>query len=104
MKKHKNEETQKATIRFETNPGLQAQVDWKEDMILTNKEGIQFKINIFLMVMGYSRNKFIIVTTDRSQETLFECMIAAFKYYGGVPHEILFDNMKTVVDHGKSIF
>ena len=29
VKKHKNEETQKATIRFETNPGLQAQVDWK---------------------------------------------------------------------------
>ena len=29
--KHKDEETQKATIRFETNPGLQAQVDWKED-------------------------------------------------------------------------
>lgn len=104
VKKHKEEETQKATIRFETNPGLQAQVDWKEDMILTNKEGIQFKINIFLMVMGYSRNKFIIITTDRSQETLFECMIAAFKYYGGVPHEILFDNMKTVVDHAKSSF
>ena len=31
-------------------------------------------------------------------------MIAAFKYYGGVPHEILFDNMKTVVDHAKSSF
>lgn len=30
---HKDVETKKATIRFETNPGLQAQVDWKEDIL-----------------------------------------------------------------------
>ena len=36
VKRHKDDETKKATIRFETNPGLQAQVDWKEDMTLIN--------------------------------------------------------------------
>ena len=30
VRAHKNEEQHKATIRFETTPGLQAQVDWKE--------------------------------------------------------------------------
>ena len=104
VKNHKDTETKKATIRFETNPGLQAQVDWKEDMTLISRRGQPFKINIFLMVMGYSRNKFIIITSDRNQDTLFRCMIEAFKYYGGLPQEILFDNMKTVVDHAKSSF
>ena len=101
---HKQEEIKKATIRFETNPGLQAQVDWKEDMTLISRKGKVFKINIFLMVMGYSREKFIMVTTDRSQETLFRCMINAFRFYGGIPREILFDNMRTVVDRAKSSF
>lgn len=104
VKHHKDEETKKATIRFETNPGLQAQVDWKEDMTLVNRHGEIFKINIFLMVLGYSRFKFLMVTSDRSQNTLFDCMSQAFQFFGGIPHEILFDNMKTVVDHSKSSF
>lgn len=104
VKRHKDVETKKAAIRFETNPGLQAQVDWKEDMTLVNRSGQLFKINIFLMVMGFSRKKFLMITSDRSQEVLFKCMIAAFSFFGGLPHEILFDNMKTVVDHAKSSF
>ena len=104
VKRHKEQEVKKATIRFETNPGLQAQVDWKEDMVLVSRYGEIFKINIFLMVLGFSRYKFIMLTTDRSQQTLFSCMINAFKHLGGVPKEILFDNMKTVVGHSKSSF
>lgn len=104
VKHHKDNETKKATLRFETNPGLQAQVDWKEDMTLVNRFGEIFRINIFLMVLGYSRYKFLMITSDRTQETLFSCMVSAFKHFGGVPHEILFDNMKTVVDHAKSSF
>jgi len=104
VKQHKEVETKKATIRFETNPGLQAQVDWKEDMTLINRIGKIFKVNIFLLVMGFSRCKFLMITSDRSQETLFQCMAKAFEFFGGVPKEILFDNMKTVVDHAKSSF
>lgn len=55
VKRHKNAEVKKTTIRFETNPGLQAQVDRKEDMTLVNRYGEEFKINIYLMVFGYSR-------------------------------------------------
>jgi transposase len=104
VKKHKQVETQKATIRFETTPGLQAQVDWKENLTMISKNGEIFKINIFLMVLGYSRIKYVQLTTDREQKTLFKCMISAFKYFGGIPQEILFDNMKTVVDRSKSTF
>lgn len=104
VKKHKKEELHKATIRFETAPGLQAQVDWKEKITMTNKKGEEFIVNIFLMVLGYSRLKFIRITTDRVQKTLFMCLFEAIKYYQGVPHEILFDNMSTVVDRDKSTF
>lgn len=104
VSKHKSDENHKATIRFETTPGLQAQVDWKENLKMVSRHGEIFTVNIFLMVLGYSRAKYICLTTNRNQETLFECMIGGFEYLGGIPHEILFDNMKTVVDRSKSNF
>ena len=104
VRKHKQAETKKATVRFETSPGLQAQVDWKENLTMISKHGEIFKVNIFLMVLGYSRVKYLGLTTDRDQNTLFKCITSAFMYFGGIPHEILFDNMKTVVDRSKSTF
>lgn len=95
-------EKTKATLRFETIPGLQAQVDWKEQLTLISKNSESFTINIFLIILGYSRYKYFCVTLDRAQDTLIESMIDAFKFFGGVPKEILFDNMKTVVNHSKS--
>lgn len=102
IKEHKNEQIKKATIRFETIPGLQAQVDWKESMRLVNKKGEIFEINIFLMILGYSRYKYIELTSDRTQNTLFRCMVGGFGYFNGCPREILFDNMKTVVDKART--
>lgn len=96
--------TQKATIRFETNPGLQAQVDWKEKMRLESKHGEIFEINIFLVILGYSRLKYIELTLDRKQTTVFEGLVNSFKYFNGVPKEILFDNMKTVIDQSRSVY
>lgn len=100
----KREELKKATIRFETNPGLQAQVDWKENLTLVSKHGEIFTVNIFLMLLGYSREKYIELTLDRNQDTLFNVMARGFKYFEGVPKEIIFDNMKTVVDQSKTMY
>lgn len=102
VNKHKCEELKKATLRYETSPGLQAQVDWKESLKMVSKSGEVFEVNIFLMILGYSRMKFLKLTSDRTQKTLFECMNKAFKYFAGVPKEILFDNMPTVVDRVNS--
>ena len=102
VQKHKEEQIKKATIRFETAPGLQAQVDWKENLKMISKHGEIFEVNIFLMVLGYSRTKFVKLTSDKTQKTLFECMNEAFKYWGGIPKEIVFDNMATVVDRKNS--
>ena len=102
VQKHKEEQAKKATIRFETAPGLQAQVDWKENLKMISKHGEIFEVNIFLIVLGYSRMKFLKLTSDKTQRTLFMCMNEAFKYFGGIPKEILFDNMATVVDRANS--
>lgn len=104
VSKHKKESIRKATIRFETTPGLQGQVDWKENYKLVSKNGKVFDVNIFLYVLGYSRGKFIKLTTDRTQNTLFKCMKEAFEYFNGIPEEILFDNMSAVVDRHDTTF
>ena len=103
-KQIKSDENKKATIRFETNPGLQAQVDWKEDLKLVSKSGEIFTINIFLMLLGYSRKKYIELTLDRNQDTLMNAMVRGFKYFEGIPKEIIFDNMRTVVDQSKTMY
>ena len=104
VRAHKSNEIKKATIRFETSPGLQAQVDWKENLTMISSHGDVYKVNIFLMVLGYSRAKFTYLTTNRNKDTLFTCLIKSFQYFQGIPQEVLFDNMKTVVDRAKSTF
>ena len=90
------------TIRFETIKGYQSQVDWKEKLKLHDINGNEYIVSIFLMVLGNSRYKYIELTFDQTQPTLFRCLINAFKYFGGRTEEILFDNMKTIVDHVRS--
>ncbi len=84
----------KAVIRFETEPGYQAQVDWKE-LGMQMVDGQYRKLYAFTMVFGYSRAPFVIHTTSMDQATVLMCHVLAFKYFGGVPKEILYDNMKT---------
>lgn len=84
--------------RFETPPGKQAQVDWKEDIKLTSKYGEVFIFNVFSYKLGNSRFCCFTYKKNKTQQDVFESLIESFKMTGGVPKEILFDNMKTVVD------
>ena len=93
-----------AKMRFETMPGVQAQADWKENMMLTNRKGEHIVFNIFLLVLGFSRMKFIELMPDKSQQSVEKALIDGFCYFGGAPNEILFDNMKTVADHSRGEF
>lgn len=102
VKEIKGDMQKKATIRFETNPGLQAQVDWKERMKMISKNGEVYTVDIFLMILGYSRLKYIELTINKEQDTLFSCLANGFQYIDGVPKEILFDNMRTVIDQSRT--
>ena len=89
---------EKATVRFETMPGKQGQMDWGffEDH-LVYEDGKWKKLYCFLMILGYSRMRYIEFVTDMSTNTLIRCHQNAFRYFGGYPEEILYDNMKQVV-------
>jgi len=76
-------------VRFETEPGHQMQVDWVE----FPKEGL----SAFVATMGYSRASYVEYVTDEKVDTLIKCHMNAFSYFGGVPAEGLYDNMKTVI-------
>ena len=97
-------QTKKATIRVEHTIGLSAQVDWKERVTMTDRNGVPHTFSIFLYILPYSKFKFLRLTLDQKQDTLFKCLFEAFKDTGGIPKEIWFDNMSTVVDHKLSDF
>jgi len=78
-------------IRFETAPGHQMQVDWG-----TMRNG-KMPLHVFVAVLGYSRMLYIEFTSNMTYDTLENCHRNAFRFFGGVPQEILYDNMKTVV-------
>jgi transposase len=84
--------------RFETPAGKQAQVDWKEEIKLVSKYGEEFIFNVLNYKLGYSRYCYFEYRKAKTQQDVIECLINAFKATGGVPDEILFDNMKTIVD------
>ena len=97
-------QVKKATIRVEHIIGLSAQVDWKEKVTMMDQNGVPHTFSIFLYVLPYSKFKFLKLTLDQKQDTLFRCLFEAFQATGGIPKEIWFDNMSTVVDHKLSDF
>jgi transposase len=90
-----------AVRRFETLPGQQAQVDWMHIGTVIEK-GRSVKRYAFVMKLGYSRRSYIEFTTSMEQSILFACMIHGFNHFGGIPAEILFDNMKTAFIYNDS--
>ena len=91
-----------AVVRFETTPGLQAQVDWKESLKFKTKSGDEIKFNVFLLILGFSRFKFLMVTESRDRLQVEFCLACAFRKIGGVPREILFDNMRSIIDMART--
>ncbi len=94
----KPKRTAKGHPRFETAPGLQAQVDWKEDVSIANKYGEIFTFQVFDYKLGHSRYCQFTYKLYKTRQDVFDCLIASFKATGGVPKELLFDNMASVVD------
>jgi transposase len=85
-----------AVYRYETKPGVQAQVDWAECGYI-EIDGSQRKLYCFTMVLGYSRMRYAEFTLRIDVHTLIQCHLNAFRYFGGYPQEILYDNMKQIV-------
>ena len=84
--------------RYETAAGIQAQIDWKEDVSIANRYGEIFTFQVFDYKLGHSRYCHYTYKLYKTRQDVFDCLIASFKATGGVPKELLFDNMASVVD------
>jgi len=78
-------------VRFETAPGHQAQVDFAEVKLPWGKR------YALVVVLGFSRLLWIRFVVRQDMPTLIRGLEDAFAYFGGVPHELLFDQMRAVI-------
>ena len=88
----RSEGQERAFVRFETVPGEQAQMDWGH---FGNWDGR--RLYGFALTLCWSRMQYVEFTQRQDAETLLNCMVHAFSYFGGVTATVLTDNMKTVV-------
>jgi transposase len=84
-----------ATVRFETPPGRQAQVDWGTAVVWLGDQ--PQRVHVFALVLGYSRCQYAEAVLDERLPTFLACHEHAFAWFGGLTTEILYDNPKTVV-------
>lgn len=78
-------------VRFETPAGLQAQVDFAEFRLPWGK---RFAL---VVVLGYSRLLWLKFYPRQTMAVLVRGLEEAFGAFGGVPRELLFDQLKAVI-------
>lgn len=87
---------QRVVDRFETEPGRQAQVDFTSCGTIVH-QGRRVRLSLIVVVLGYSRTIWARFLLTQRQQALMESLEEAFRAFGGVPKELLFDNLKQVV-------
>lgn len=91
----------RATVRFETAPGHQMQIDFGDTRVWIGGERV--RIHVFVATLGYSRRLHTRVSLRERQTDWFEGMEGAFLRFGGVTAEVLIDNAKALVEHHDAV-
>lgn len=86
--------------RFETEPGEQLQFDWKEDVVMHDRSGAEYRFNVFSATLGWSRRHLFRRSPTRTRDDLLACMYDAAVRLGGVAAEWLTDNMSAIAAVG----
>jgi transposase len=84
-----------ATVRFETAPGHQTQIDFGEKWVSIS--GVRTRVHFFVAVLGYSRRIFVRASLSQRQDDWREGLAGAFRTFGGVTQRILIDRAGALV-------
>ena len=84
-------EAEEAVVRFETPAGRQGQVDFATFKLPWGRR------HALVTVLGYSRLLWLRFYRRQTMAVLTEGLERAFERFGGVPRELLFDQMRSVV-------
>lgn len=82
-------------VSQEHPPGAEAEVDWGEFVAII--AGVTMKLQLFVMRLSHSRRGFHRAYAHMAQESWLDGHVRAFTRFGGVPHRIRYDNLKTAV-------
>lgn len=85
----------RATVRFETAPGQQLQIDFGEATVEIG--GQKQRVHLFVATLGYSRLGYVAAFRHQRQTAWLLGLEGAFAAFGGIPREVLMDNPKALV-------
>src|SRR5215212_6120702 len=85
-----------ATVRFETPPGRQLQIDFGERQVRIGEESV--RAYLFVATLGYSRRVYVRAFRHERQAAWFAGIEGAFRHFGGRPAELLLDNARALVE------
>jgi transposase len=84
-----------ATVRYETGPGEQAQIDFGQLHVWIGDQ--RERVHLFVMTLGYSRRLWVQAYAHERLSALLDGHERAFRHFGGVPLTCLYDNPRTLV-------
>jgi transposase len=87
----------RATVRFETPPGRQLQIDFGELRVPIDSAAV--RVYLFVATLGYSRRLHVQAFRHERQAAWFDGIEASFAAFGGIAQEVLLDNAKALVEH-----
>ena len=92
----KSSSAKQAFVPLAFPPGEVCQFDWSQETVEIG--GRELKIKVAQFRLAYSRKMFVIAYPRETQEMVMDAHNKAFSFYGGVPLQMVYDNLKTVVD------
>ncbi|HEX4354505.1 MAG TPA: IS21 family transposase [Polyangiales bacterium] len=84
-----------ATVRFETAPGHQLQIDFGEKWVWIGEQ--RTRVMLFVAVLGYSRREYVQAFLSQRHDDWREGLANAFRHFGGVTQTVLIDNARALV-------
>ncbi len=85
---------ERATVRFETPPGLQSQIDWGVARVAFRHQPVI--LHVFVLTLGFSRRSVYEPCLNERLPDFLDAHERAFEYFGGHTHEHLYDRPRTV--------